>query len=71
MPPREDVRSSGYVSRIQELGYELANPFYDLFVSWALLPLAGQRKLRAEVARWLRPQDGHAVPSRRALPAAG
>ena len=63
-PPRTpEVRASGYVGRLQELGYGLASPFYDLFVSLALLPLGGQRKLRADVARWLEPSDGHTVLS--------
>ena len=60
---KTDLRPSGYVGRVQELGYGLASPLYDLFVSVAMLPLGGQRRVRADVARWLRPVDGQTILS--------
>lgn len=60
---KTDLRPSGYVGWLQEFGYGLASPLYDLFVSWAMLPLGGQRKLRATVAGWLEPSDGQTILS--------
>ena len=44
------LRPSGYVGRLQELAYGLASPFYDLFVSWAALPIGGEQRLRHDLA---------------------
>lgn len=57
------LRASGYVGRLQELGYGLASPLYDAFVSFATSPLGGQRKWRAQVASWLEAESGEAILS--------
>lgn len=57
------LRPSGYVGRLQEVGYGLASPLYDLFVSWAMLPMGGERKVRGDVASWLAARAGDEVLS--------
>ena len=57
------LRPSGYVGRLQEFGYGLASPLYDLFVAWAMLPMGGERKLRREIASWLAVRAGDEVLS--------
>ncbi len=57
------LRASGYVSWIQEVGYGLASPLYDLLVWWTLLPLGGESTCRREFARWLRTEPGQRVAS--------
>lgn len=59
----EQLRPSGYVGRLQELGYGLASPLFDLFVLWAALPIGGERKLRRDIARWLEARAGDEVLS--------
>ena len=63
--PRETgrLRPSGYVSRLQEVGYGLVSPLYDLFVGWAMLPMGGERKVRRDIASWLAARDGDEVLS--------
>ncbi len=58
-----DLRESGYRSRIQELTYGLLSPLYDAFVRFVTLPLGGEAKWRAEIAEWLRPENGQHVLS--------
>ena len=57
------LRPSGYVGRLQEFGYGLASPLYDLFVAWAALPIGGERKLRRDIASWLEARAGDEVLS--------
>jgi len=57
------LRPSGYVGWLQEFGYGLASPLYDLFVAWAALPLGGERKLRRDIANWLEARAGDEVLS--------
>ena len=57
------LRSSGYVGRLQEIGYGLASPFYDLFVAWAMALLGGERKVRRDIASWLEVGAGDEVLS--------
>ena len=62
-PNAEQLRPSGYVGRLQELGYGIASPLFDLFVLWAALPIGGERKLRRDIARWLEARAGDEVLS--------
>ncbi len=57
------LRRSGYVGRLQEIGYGLASPLYDLFVAWATLPMGGERKLRRNIACWLEARSDDKVLS--------
>jgi demethylmenaquinone methyltransferase/2-methoxy-6-polyprenyl-1,4-benzoquinol methylase len=59
----QGLRSSGYVGRLQQVGYGIASPLYDLCVSLAMLPMGGQRKWRHDVANWLEASDGQRVLS--------
>ncbi len=57
------LRPSGYVGRLQEIGYGLASPLYDLFVAWAMLPMGGERKVRRNIASWLEACAGDEILS--------
>ncbi|MCH8961192.1 MAG: methyltransferase domain-containing protein [Bacteroidetes bacterium] len=57
------LRPSGYASRLYEIGYGSAAPFYDLIVWWGSLPLGGEKTCRRLFARWLDPQPGQRVVS--------
>jgi len=59
----DQLRPSGYVGWLQEFGYGLASPLYDLFVAWAALPIGGERKLRRNIATWLEARDEDEVLS--------
>jgi SAM-dependent methyltransferase len=55
--------SSGYANRLLETLYAVGSPLFDVFLGLVMLPLGGDRKVRADIARWLGAADGHAVLS--------
>ncbi|MBN1217855.1 MAG: class I SAM-dependent methyltransferase [Anaerolineae bacterium] len=47
------LRSSGYVSRLEEYWYGISHPFYDLMIWFVFLPLGGEAACRRQFARWV------------------
>jgi ubiquinone/menaquinone biosynthesis C-methylase UbiE len=50
---RHQVRSSGYVSRLEEYWYGVSHPFYDLMIWFVFLPLGGEAACRRQFAQWV------------------
>lgn len=59
----QTLRVSGYVGRLQELGYGIESPLYDALVWWSFLPLGGECRCRRKFAEWLDPKPGQKVLS--------
>ncbi len=57
------VRPTGYASRMFEIVYGSAGPWYDLAARWCLWPLGGERRVRSEIARWCDVRPGQSVVS--------
>ena len=62
-PSPGQLRSSGYVSRLEEVWYGQASPLYDWMTWWCFLPLGGEAYCRREFVRWFDIHPGHNVLS--------
>ena len=59
----EAIRSSGYVSRLEEIWYGISGPFYDMMTWWCFLPLGGEKACRKKFIDWFAVEPGHQVLS--------
>jgi ubiquinone/menaquinone biosynthesis C-methylase UbiE len=59
----KQLRSSGYVSRLEEIWYGQASPLYDWMTWWCFLPLGGEVRCRREFVRWFDIGPGQKVLS--------
>jgi ubiquinone/menaquinone biosynthesis C-methylase UbiE len=57
------LRTSGYLSWVEEIWYGLSHPLYDVMAWWSFLPLGGETACRQEFARWFRLVPGQRVAS--------
>jgi ubiquinone/menaquinone biosynthesis C-methylase UbiE len=57
------LRSSGYVSRLEEYWYGTSYPFYDLMIWFVFLPMGGEAACRRQFAQWVDVQSGEKILS--------
>ena len=57
------LRSSGYVSRLEEYWYGTSHPFYDLMIWFVFLPMGGEAACRRQFAQWVDVQSGEKLLS--------
>lgn len=59
----QTVRSSGYVSRLEEIWYGFSGPFYDIMTWWCFLPMGGEIACRRNFVEWFKVDPDHHVLS--------
>ena len=57
------VRSSVYMSRLEEIWYGISGPFYDIMTWWCFLPMGGEIACRRDFVDWFEVEPDHYVLS--------